>query len=1205
MKKPQRIVLALVAALGSHFTLSAQNAPVLVEAETGTSTNPTTPLAGSTTGDWQVATKAAAGNVPAATYITTLSTAGGTSPGTAARVLTYSVTFPAAGVYDLYARVWVGTTNGGADDDSYFVPNGFGTKGVATGGDWINCNNLNTRGYNASNGLAVDGEGSAGTSQWKWLNMSKFTNTGTGVPYTVPAGSLTQTLQIGAREDGFLIDKFVFGDHSLYFTATQLDNGSQGTTTAPVAFVPAYAPLAAGKPKYLGSAYSTAQSGYFTDYWNAVTPENGGKWSSVEGTRGTFNFVDLDSAYNRSVKSGGPFRLHTLIWGSQQPTWIKSLSQTDQLAEIKIWFNALAVHFAGKKIDFIDVVNEPIHTPPTGFITTGNTGAADPAGGGYIDALGGTGTTGYDWIVTSFQLARQYFPNAKLMLNEYSVENDGNSAKKYYDMAMLLKTQPGGSLIDGIGIQGHAFSLNTTSTATIQANMATLASTNLPLYITEFDLDAATDAAQVTTYQRVFPLFWENPAVRGITLWGFRVGHWRTAQGDNLINSDNTERPAMVWLRNYVASAYTGPMWTGNTSGDVSVATNWITNTNKPANSVVSSASTYTLPTAADDFYFPGYAANQPTVTSALTARSITLGATTTPGTSTVLSPVLTTNAVLTLTGNLTNNGGSVAGTGTVAMSGTATQTIGGTTATTFPNLTVGTATVSLAAPAKVRQMLTLNGNLTTNSNAFTLLSDATGTAMVVNASGTVVGNATMQRYITPSYNGTSYRQYSSPMGGSVVSDLATANFSPTVNSLYNTAPNPYAVTPFPTVFDYNTSRLASTNATTADFNFGWESPAALNSALAPGQGYTVNIPSTETVSLTGTLNNGAMSMTNLTRGTQTDAGWQLLGNPYPAPLNWDAVTTSGLDATLYVSQATGPYAGRYSSYVPTTGVSTNGGTNMLAAMQGFFVRTTSASTAGSLSFANAARATTYVNPTFQRTTTGTDPLVRLDLRDATGAADEMIVYFPSAITATTGFDAAADAYKIAGGTSVLASEVGATLLSINALPTLGNTDVLVPLRVQATQAGTYTLRATELLNLPAGIRAYLRDAQTNTLFDLSQPTGYTLSLNPSAATGRFTLVLSTSKALGTASAAISQQVALYPNPSHGGSLALRLPAALAQQAVEVSVLNALGQQVARQTLAAGAQPVHTLALPSLAPGIYTVRLQTVAGTISKRLTID
>ncbi len=566
---------ALVAALGSHFTLSAQTSPVVVEAETGTSTNPATPVAGATTGDWAVRTVAAAGTTPAINYITTLTDVGaytattspgggvgGSAPATAARVLTYTVTFPAAGTYDLYARMRVGA--GGATDDSYFYANSFGTKDPTINTNWVTANGLNNVGYVAGTNLAVDGGGGSGTGVWKWVDMSKFVVNGSAATtFTVVAGALTQTFQIGAREDGLDFDKFVFGQTGLYFTVGQLDAGTQGSATAPVAFVPAYAPLAAGKPKYLGSAYSTAQSTYFGDYWNAVTPENGGKWGSVEGTRGTFNWADLDSAYNRSARIGGVFRLHNLIWGAQQPAWLKGLSAADQLSEITIWYKAVADHFAGKKIDFIDVVNEPIHTPPTGKITVGSAaGSEDPTGGGYLNALGGTstgsdGATQYDWIIKSFQLARQYFPAAKLVLNEYSVENDGNSARTYVRMINQLKAL---NLIDGVGIQGHAFSTQYSSVATLRANLDLIAAPGVPLYITEYDSDALdssgniSDAVQLAEYQRVFPLFWEYPAIKGVTLWGFRVGHWRTAQGAYLINSDNTERPAMTWLRGYVKS---------------------------------------------------------------------------------------------------------------------------------------------------------------------------------------------------------------------------------------------------------------------------------------------------------------------------------------------------------------------------------------------------------------------------------------------------------------------------------------------------------------------------------------------------------------------------------------------------------------------------------------------------------------------------
>ena len=57
-------------------------------------------------------------------------------------------------------------------------------------------------------------------------------------------------------------------------------------------------PIAMGKDKFLGNVYSTSQVPRFTGYWNQVTPEDAGKWGSVEGTRDNMNWASLDAAYN-------------------------------------------------------------------------------------------------------------------------------------------------------------------------------------------------------------------------------------------------------------------------------------------------------------------------------------------------------------------------------------------------------------------------------------------------------------------------------------------------------------------------------------------------------------------------------------------------------------------------------------------------------------------------------------------------------------------------------------------------------------------------------------------------------------------------------------------------------------------------------------------------------------------------------------------
>ena len=195
-------------------------------------------------------------------------------------------------------------------------------------------------------------------------------------------------------------------------------------------------------------------------------------------------------------------------------------------------------------IDFIDVVNEPLHDPPDG-----------PGDGNYIEALGGTGESGWEWVIRSFRLARRHFPNASLGINEFSVTNNTTDAQRYLGIIALLQAE---GLID-IDRRAGARVLHARAQRLTIANLDLLATAGLPIYVTELDIDGPTDEVQLADYQRIFPAFWEHPAVRGITLWGYRPGHWRTAQGAYIVHANGAERPAMVWLQGYVATTTLRP----------------------------------------------------------------------------------------------------------------------------------------------------------------------------------------------------------------------------------------------------------------------------------------------------------------------------------------------------------------------------------------------------------------------------------------------------------------------------------------------------------------------------------------------------------------------------------------------------------------------------------------------------------------------
>ncbi|MDR6991963.1 endo-1,4-beta-xylanase [Luteimonas sp. 3794] len=318
----------------------------------------------------------------------------------------------------------------------------------------------------------------------------------------------------------------------------------QSPTEAARADADARTSIAAGQAKFLGGAHSPPQAEGFTDYWNKVTPENGGKWGEVEAERDVMNWDELDAAWRVAQDNDLPFQMHVMVWGNQQPEWIRSLPPEEQRAEIEEWFAAVAERYPG--IDIVEVVNEPLNDPPS---------KDDEDGGNYARALGGDGETGWDWILESFRLARTHFPDSKLMLNEYSVTNSEDATRRYLEIVRLLQAE---NLIDVIGVQGHAFATTEeTSMDVHKANLDALGATGLPVHVTEFDLDGVDDAVQLASYQRVFPVFWEHPAVEGMTLWGFRRGLWRDEQGAYLIREDGSERPALEWLRSYVRGELT------------------------------------------------------------------------------------------------------------------------------------------------------------------------------------------------------------------------------------------------------------------------------------------------------------------------------------------------------------------------------------------------------------------------------------------------------------------------------------------------------------------------------------------------------------------------------------------------------------------------------------------------------------------------
>lgn len=388
--------------------------------------------------------------------------------------------------------------SGGASESGGRVGSGGapGTGGAVTGTGGKS--STGTGGKPGSGGVSGDGgqaQGSGGAANDASVDSGRRTDTGN----PPQGGASTGTGGTGAG-------------------GTSGAGGSTGPVTLPTKFV--------GNIDTRGSIRSD-----FSKYWNQFSPENAGKWGSVQGSsQSSFNWNSLDAMYKYCNDNKIIFKQHNFVWGAQQPGWTDNLSASNGPTAVQAWMKAFCTRYPEVKI--VDVVNEPPpHTTPK-----------------YANAIGGGTNSTWDWIANAFKWAREACPNAILVLNDYNNVELSGDVQHTIDIVTAIKKA--GAPIDAVGCQTHG-AANLPAT-TLKTNVDKIASgTGLPVYITEYDIAQADDAKQKSIYQDHFTMFMSNNNIKGVTIWGYLVGAtWVNNTG--IMQSDGTLRPAMSWLMSFL-----------------------------------------------------------------------------------------------------------------------------------------------------------------------------------------------------------------------------------------------------------------------------------------------------------------------------------------------------------------------------------------------------------------------------------------------------------------------------------------------------------------------------------------------------------------------------------------------------------------------------------------------------------------------------
>ena len=360
--------------------------------------------------------------------------------------------------------------------------------------------------------------------------------------------------------------------------------------------------------------------------------------------------------------------------------------------------------------------------------------------------------------------------------------------------------------------------------------------------------------------------------------------------------------------------------------------------------------------------------------------------------------------ATLNISGGLTNNGTFNDNDGIINMNGSGTREISGSSAFNIYTLNVsgGTVNNNNTGGVFIEDGITLGASTTLDldgggTGEMTLLSTSTKDAFIgeIPSGSAVSGTVTVQRALYATDAGdNAYHIVGFPMSNVAVSDIQNelpvtgVFFGSSTGTGYDNNPSMYA-------YDEDAGAGLTLNERYVAF------PSSSNTeTFNVGEGYYLyTYPGVIPVTMDGTgiINTGSFTRSLSFTGTDPDAGWHLVANPYPAPTDWSQwgkTAIAGNTAQIYNSNT-----GAYIAY--------DGSSEQLIPQgQGFFVQATDGT--GELTATESTKVT-GTTPTYYRET---DIPQRFEIVLTTPDYDDVaIVHFAEG--ATDAYEAAFDANRL------------------------------------------------------------------------------------------------------------------------------------------------------------------------------------------------
>ncbi|MBK9148865.1 MAG: PKD domain-containing protein [Flavobacteriales bacterium] len=531
-----------------------------------------------------------------------------------------------------------------------------------------------------------------------------------------------------------------------------------------------------------------------------------------------------------------------------------------------------------------------------------------------------------------------------------------------------------------------------------------------------------------------------------------------------------------------------------------------------------------------------------------------------------------------TIDGTLTANDNS-----TFAIAGSGAKTLSLASTTSFWDLTADAPDgTTVTGTIHMRGTLLLDdGNFDCTGNPVVMRSTSayTGRLGPVGATASYTGNMRMERFI-PS-GATNWRLIGSPIQNRRVSHLQDDFFT----AGYPGSQYPNFFDPVGSGIYWPSIRWYDETNTGASVNNGLQGVSSQTQDLLIGQGFAAwcGTGLTTTTAFTIDLENNApviaatpitLPMAYTNTGNPSVDGWNLVANPLPSPIAFDQIAR-GADVEDYVTYFD-PATGNMATWDIGLNAGTNGGTNTIQSMQGFYLKAIGSGVTTTVS--ESAKVAGNNGGFFGGSEQAPD-LLRLHIASGLNTfSDETVVVFNAGEPSFTSNDVP----KFNFG-HPQAPRIGTTAdavnLAINAYGAFSSA-IQIPVLVHIPVTGTYTLTATGIEQV--GLTCIrLEDLVAGTFTTLEEGSTYSFSAEAGANAEEPRFLIHAS-----APVPVAATDALCHSQANGGAEIV-----LAEGAADVTIYNDMGQAVGSSIAANG-----TVAFDNLPAGDYEITVEGYLG---------